>query len=276
MYLIVKIQLFMLFDTHAHFYDAETAVSQLTRARDAGFAGVLACGCSPELDSGAIAAARAFPGFAHLALGYGRDTAPNVAPSPAALADSMRVLKNRIDTLASEGVRIAAIGEIGLDFSRGESVAECNAQISLFRAQLALAVKLSLPCSIHSRDATSETLDALRTLPPEQNRRNILHCFVGPEDFAAEALALGCSFGISGIITFNSADMLRGIVRTLPRERVLLETDCPWLAPVPFRGKPNEPILLKHTCAAVAALWGVTPDECARITTENARKIFNV
>jgi len=258
----------MLFDTHAHFYDAETAVSQLSRARDAGFAGVLACGCSPDLDPGAIAAARAFPGFVHLALGYGRDQA--------VFDVSIDELKTRIASLASEGIRTSAIGEIGLDFSHGESVAEREKQIALFRAQLALAVEYGLPCSIHSREASDETLAALRELPPEQNRRNVLHCFVGPEDFAAEALALGCAFGISGIISFKSADMLRGIVRTLPRERVVLETDCPWLAPVPFRGKQNEPLFVKHVCDVVAGLWGVSSEECAAITTENARKIFNI
>ncbi|MCL1910059.1 MAG: TatD family hydrolase [Kiritimatiellaeota bacterium] len=239
----------------------------MTRAREAGLSGVLACGGGPDLDPGAIAAVRAFPGFAHLALGYGRDHAHE---NP-----SIDTLRDRIESLAAEGIRTAAIGEIGLDFSRGETPAERAAQLALFRAQLALAVELSLPCTIHSREATQETLDALRELPPEQNRRNILHCFVGDEKLAAEALALGCSFGISGIITFKSADMLRGSVRTMPRERVLLETDCPWLAPVPLRGKPNEPAYIKHTCATVASLWGITSEECAEITSENAMRIFS-
>ena len=272
----------MIFDSHAHFtsingegeapaFDVVDITAQLDRARAAGLCGVLACGGGPDLDDGAIAAVRAAPDFAFLALGLGRDTASVTAATPAALRASIATLKARIAKLESEGIKISAIGEIGLDFSHDETASERDAQIALFAEQLQLAAEMNVPCTIHSRDAADETIKTLQTCAANSS---VIHCFTGSADFAAAVLELGLSIGVSGIATFRNADALRGIVRTLPRARVVLETDCPWLAPVPLRGRANEPAFISHTCNLVASLWEISPEECAAICTENAMRLF--
>ncbi|MBQ6103763.1 MAG: TatD family hydrolase, partial [Kiritimatiellae bacterium] len=149
---------------------------------------------------------------------------------------------------------------------------------ALFAAQLRLAAKLGLPCSIHSRDAEADTLALLReNLSPElaaAGRAGSLHCFVGSAEFAAALAPLGLSFGISGIVTFRSADALRAVVPLLPRDRILVETDSPYLAPVPLRGKPCEPAFAVHTARRVADLLGLPEDEAFALFDANARRLF--
>lgn len=229
-----------------------------------------------ELDGGVVAAVRAAPGFALPALGIGRDEAAEAAATPAQLRASLDALRARIAALESEGVKLSAIGEIGLDFSHDPSAGEKDAQMALFAAQLELSAELELPCTIHCRDAWDEMLRILAASGGVRRdaRESVLHCFTGSADSAAALLELGLCFGISGIATFRNADALRAIVSTLPRDRVLLETDCPWLAPVPLRGKTNEPAWVAHVCALVASLWGVTAEECAAMTTANAERVF--
>ena len=279
-----------LFDSHAHFtgaiaaagasprFDAAAIAAQLERAKAAGVRGVLSCGGGVELDGGAIAAARAAPGFALLALGIGRDDAAEAAATPSALRASLAAFRARIAKLESEGARLSAIGEIGLDFSRDPSSGEKDAQMALFAAQLDLSAELELPCTIHCRDAWDEMLQILAASGIGRRaaaRESVLHCFTGSADSAAALLELGFCFGISGIATFNNAAALRAIVSTLPRGKALLETDSPWLAPVPLRGRTNEPAWIAHICALVASLWGVAAEECAAITTANAARVFN-
>ncbi|HUT74041.1 MAG TPA: TatD family hydrolase [Armatimonadota bacterium] len=165
--------------------------------------------------------------------------------------------------------RAVAIGETGLDFYRDRSPRD--AQAAAFRAHLALAAELDLPVIVHSRDAHQEVL---AIWAEGERRRGVLHCFSGDADIARRAVEIGLYIGIAGPVTFRSAERLRAIVRGLPRERVLLETDCPYLAPHPHRGEPNEPAYLPLIAAAVAQCWGVTAAEVAQITTANAAACF--
>ncbi|MGI5867856.1 MAG: TatD family hydrolase [Kiritimatiellia bacterium] len=270
------------FDSHAHFPGDAFAEhrAQIARAREAGLCGILAVGGSPDLDPGAIAMAREHPGDVHLALGCDRDTAPALAPDPATLDATLRRLRATLADLARDGIAVRAIGEIGLDFSRNPSAADKAAQIALFDAQLALADELDLPCTIHSRDADAETLASLERHASPSRRRTgsvgVLHCFTREADFAAALIDLGLCIGLSGILTFRNADPLRAVAAGLPHERILVETDCPYLTPVPMRGRPNEPAMLPHTVRRLAKILGLDESDAADLTTANARRLFQI
>ena len=270
------------FDSHAHFPTASAAEhhAQIARAREAGLCGILAVGGGPELDPGAIAMARECPADVHLALGLDRDVAMTAAPDAATLAASMTSLRGTLARLADEGIPVRAIGEIGLDFSHDPTASVKAAQIALFEAQLALAAELDLPCSIHSRDAETETLASLARHASPARRRTarvgVVHCFSGGAAFAAALVELGLCIGLSGILTFRNADPLRAVAADLPRDRILVETDCPYLTPVPMRGRPNEPAMLPHTVRRLATVLGLDEDAAAALTTENARRLFGL
>jgi TatD DNase family protein len=261
-----------LFDSHCHFAPEDDVAGAIARAREAGLSGLLAVGGTDDADAGARAAAALAPGFALPAFGLDLDAADEI-PDPAALATRLAALEA---ALVSGGA--AALGEIGLDYSLGEDGAARARQRALFAAQLRLAAKLGLPCSIHSRDAEEDTLAILRkNLSPDlaaAGRAGALHCFVGSAEFAAALAPLGLSFGLSGIVTFRSADALRAVVPLLPRERILVETDAPYLAPVPLRGRPCEPAFAVHTARRVAELLGLPEDEAFALFDANARRLF--
>ena len=167
--------------------------------------------------------------------------------------------------------RVVAVGEIGLDFYR--NLSPVAAQERAFRAQLELAEETGRPVVIHCRDAWDETLEMLER--PVPVLPVVLHCFGGTMAHARRAWQRGWFLGIGGTVTFKKSDALREIVRAAPRECVLLETDAPYLSPVPFRGRyPNEPARVAEVAGVVADLWGVDAAEVAAITTENARRAF--
>ncbi len=272
----------ILFDSHAHFPvgSRDEHATQIARAQAAGFCGLLAVGGGPDLDGGAIEVARSFPLFVSLAMGYDRDMALTVAESPLCLDASLATLRTLLRRLVDEGIAVRAIGEIGLDFSRSPSATEKAAQIALFEAQVLLAGELGLPCTIHSRDAADETLAVLERSGSKdlrrQSRLGVIHCFTGDTPFADAAIELGLMIGVSGILTFRNADPLRGTVFTLPHDRLLVETDCPYLTPAPKRGVVNEPAMVVHTALKLAEVLGLTPNECADVTTTNALRLFGL
>lgn len=248
----------------------------LRNAREAGLCGLLAVGGDADANEAAIHAARLAPGFARLAIGLCPDEADAI-DSPTELARRIDVLRSTIDALESEGIRTAAIGEIGLDFYHRDTPELRARQIALFAAQLDLAAERNLPCSIHSRAADAETFQTLRRHLSRElthdNRAGSLHCFVGDADFAQALLPLGLCFGISGILTFRNADPLRKTIAGLPPERLLLETDSPYLAPVPMRGKQNEPGFLPYTAKCLESLFPAC--KIAARTTETALRLFS-
>ncbi len=166
--------------------------------------------------------------------------------------------------------RIVGVGEIGLDYYYSHS--DHDIQREVFRKQMAIAADLKLPVEIHTRDAEADTVEILREYSGRV--RGLLHCFTGTQDLADQALALGYNISISGVVTFKNAEPLRAVVKSVPLNRLHLETDAPFLAPVPHRGKKNEPALMVHTAQVVADLKGISLEELARATGENARALF--
>jgi TatD DNase family protein len=179
---------------------------------------------------------------------------------------------NAMEDLAAHP-KVRGYGEIGLDFFRNHS--PHDSQRAVFADQLGLAKKLAKPVVIHLRDAYPEGLAMLEHAAPFP-AGGVIHCFSGDKDDARRALALGFHVSIPGTVTYKKNDFLREIVRTLPLERLLLETDCPFLAPVPLRGKDNEPAFLIHTARKVAEVRGEPLEHVARITSANACRVFGL
>lgn len=165
---------------------------------------------------------------------------------------------------------VIAVGEIGLDYYYEHSPHE--EQKAAFRAQLEIAARTQMPVQIHTRDADEDTIAIMKEF--EGRVKGIIHCFTGTPKLAEQALALGYNISISGVVTFKNADSLRAIVRGLPLDRIHVETDAPFLAPVPMRGRKNTPAFVVHTAKLVAELKGVSVEELAQRTRENALKMF--
>ena len=166
--------------------------------------------------------------------------------------------------------KIRAVGEMGLDYHYNFSDAET--QQTSFREQLQIAEQLQLPVVLHTREAEEDTLRILEENPI--SRKGVAHSFTGSQEMADALLALGWCIGINGIVTFKNAEELRKVVRTLPLDRLLLETDAPYLTPVPFRGKPNDPSRIPVIAEFLAEDLGVPVAQLAAQTSENARRLF--
>ena len=244
-----------LFDTHAHFEGApgETRAA-LERAAAAGVTRITAVGGGMALNAGAVAAsdtARRCGGpVVYLALGWDRDNA---------LADELPA----IDASIAD-----AVGEIGLDYHYSPETR--SRQMALMARELERARSLSLPVIIHTREADDDTLGLLREIPS----RGIIHSFTGGPGFCKALLDLGFLISFSGIVTFKAADNVREVAALVPADRLLVETDSPFIAPVPMRGRTNEPAFVAHTAKFLAAFRGAEPDALARITTANAISVF--
>ena len=167
---------------------------------------------------------------------------------------------------------VVGIGETGLDYYYDHSPRE--AQQRSFRSHIAAARETGLPLIVHTRDADADTVEILREEARVGAFSGVIHCFTAGPALAEAALELGFYIGVSGIMTFKKAEELRETLRRVPLERLLVETDAPYLAPVPQRGKPNEPAFVVHTAAALAELKAVTADELAAVTTENFYALF--
>lgn len=171
--------------------------------------------------------------------------------------------------------KLAAIGEIGLDYHYEHSPKP--AQRKWVKRQLDLALELGLPVVIHSREGEADLLPELLAYAarvPAGRAPGIIHCFTGTAEFARACVAAGFCVSFSGILTFKNSEALRAVARELPLDRVLVETDSPYLAPVPFRGKKCEPRMVKQTALVLAELKGVSFEELARVTGENAARVF--
>lgn len=167
---------------------------------------------------------------------------------------------------------VVGIGETGLDYFYEHSPRE-RQRVS-FRAHIAAARETGLPLIVHTRDADADTIAILRDEHAKGPFSGVIHCFTAGPELARTALDLGLYISVAGILTFKKAEALRAVVHDVPIERLLIETDAPYLAPVPMRGKRNEPAYVAHTAAALAKLKGLRVDEVARVTSENALRLF--
>lgn len=256
-----------LIDSHVHvssFTEAELA-GVLGRAQAAGVERLVAVGGNPAANEAVLRVAAAHPDTVRAAVGFDRDCAAGM-PDPAT-----------IEALVQQSaVAVVAIGEIGLDYHYSPETAA--AQRALLAAELAMARRLTLPVIVHSRDADADMLQLLRdhaaAWPGERDRIGVLHCFTEDQPFAEALLELGFMISFSGIVTFRNADPLRAVARRVPGDRLLIETDTPYLAPVPHRGKPNEPSFLPAVAACLAQARGETVEAIAGQTWRNAGRLF--
>lgn len=174
--------------------------------------------------------------------------------------------------------KVVALGEVGLDYHWDFATRE--QQYEALKAQLDLAEETQTPIVFHCREAYEDLLDILESRYSSQSTDHkphlLLHCFAGSPQDAQRAIALGCYFGVDGPLTYKNAQDLRDLVQTLPRDRVVIETDAPYLTPVPHRGKPNRPGYVAHVNSMLATLWQISQDEAAEITTDNARTFFQL
>lgn len=172
----------------------------------------------------------------------------------------------------SKNKKIVAIGEIGLDYYWDKSFIDLQKEV--FIKQIKLANELNLPIDIHDREAHKDTFDIIQ----EHNKGSvvIMHCFSGSTEFAKECVKAGYYLGLGGVVTFKNAKKMKEVAIEIPLERIILETDAPYLTPVPFRGKENQPAYVKYVAEEIANLRGTTYDEVAEITTQNAERIFNL
>lgn len=181
--------------------------------------------------------------------------------------------EKKIENLVSSE-KVVAWGEIGLDFHYNNSPRDV--QMAVFARQLCAARKLNLPVIIHTREAEKETIEILKTEYSGAERRGVFHCFSGSPELAKSALDLGFAVSFSGIVTFKKADELRAIARQVPLDRLLIETDCPYLAPIPHRGKRNEPAYVVEVARCLAEIRGLELAELARITSTNLGTLVGV
>ena len=260
-----------LFDTHAHYWDsrfaAEHGAAETEELLDTLLGGevpyIVNVATDPRSARLAIAQAARHTGML-TALGVHPNDGQNLPDPDAAIAELETLLRDPAS-------RAVAVGEIGLDYHYEDTNRE--KQQAIFRAQMRLAERLSLPVVIHDRDAHGDCVAIVREFP---NVRGIFHSFSGSAEMARELCSLGYYISFSGTVSFKNAERVRGAAAAVPRDRLLIETDCPYLAPHPYRGKLNHSGYLSYTNAALAAAVGLTPEECATLTTENAKRIFGI
>ena len=252
-----------LIDTHAHInveHFAEDRDAVVERAAQAGLSHIVNMGDSMESSQSSVALAKAYP-MVYTGVGIHPEEA-----HPMTKADE--------DQLASWGAlsKVVAIGEIGLDYYWEKDGDKRQLQRELFIRQLDLARQLHLPVCVHNREAHGDTMEILRK--EGKGIVGVMHCFSGSLEIAQELVKMGWFIGVDGPLTFKNAAKLPEIVQKLPLERIVVETDCPYMAPVPMRGKRNEPAFVYHVAAKLAQLRGESLEKVTRQTTANALELY--
>ena len=251
----------MLFDSHCHVHDPRMTggvAGAVTAARDAGVTAMVTVGCDRPTSLAAIDAATT----------HGVDGVEVFATVGLHPHDAIQGVSTVTDLFDRPGV--VAVGECGLDYYYDHSPRDV--QRAAFAEQIGIAHRRGLPLVIHTRDAWDDTFAVLASEGVPE--RTTFHCFTGGPGEAERALAIGAYLSISGIATFKYAEALRAAVLAAPAERLLVETDAPYLAPVPFRGKPNQPAYVAHTAQFLADLRDTPLEQFAAVTTGNARRAF--
>jgi len=253
------------FDSHCHLDPMRFGADLddvLARARAAGVTGLAVIGTRATDSEAAAALAAREPGVVAAAGLHPNDVA-EIGPDE----------WGRIERLVASG-RVAAVGETGLDWYR--TTAPPDLQREFFDRQLGLAQRHGLPVVVHTRESTRDVLDMLRAAVARGPLVAVLHSFTGTAAEAAEAIDLGCFLGFAGMVTFRSAAAVRDVAKSVPLDRLLVETDSPFLSPEPLRGRRNEPANVVHTARCLALARGDALEELAAATTANARRVFRV
>jgi TatD DNase family protein len=254
----------MLIDSHCHLddarYDADRETT-IARARESGIQHFITIGCDLGTSRAAIALAEQHP-FISATVGVHPHEVKHIKEDWYA---ELRTLAN--------SPSVVAYGEIGLDYHYDHSPREV--QRERFREQVRLARELHLPIVIHTREAQEDTITILKEEKAKEVG-GVFHCFSGDAWLAKDALDLGFYLSFSGVITFQNATMLRDIVKTVPLDRVLIETDAPYLTPAPHRGKRNEPAYVRFVAEKMAEIHGIDIEKVAEMTSENTRQVFRI
>lgn len=250
-----------IFDTHSHYDDEKFNPDRemlLSNLQSQGVSNVVSCGCDIETTQFNFDLAQKYD-FMYFAAGFHPECLEGAS------LKNLELIKK-----FAQNKKCVAIGEIGLDYHWMSSTKEV--QKEFFTAQIELAADLDLPVIVHDREAHGDTLDILKTTKP----KGVVHCFSGSKEMAREIIKLGMYIGLNGVVTFNNARKSLEVVRDIPLDRLVLETDCPYLAPVPHRGKRNDSSLIPFIAEKIATLLEMDAQELLNITNENAKKLYNL
>jgi len=262
-----------LIDSHAHLDDkrfAEDLDGVVARAKEAGLKSIITVGCwSKTTGFGPVLGVLGKYDFLFLALGVHPHEAKDAAGKGPWDEIKRIALKKGADGRSS----LVAIGETGLDYYYDHSPRDVQKEI--FKRQISLARELNLPLIIHSRDAEADTIEIMRS-EGAGDMGGVFHCFSGTKEMAKAVLDMGFHLSFTGVVTFGKAEGLREVVKSVPIERMLVETDCPYLSPEPYRGRRNEPAFVVETAREIANIKGLTYSDVARITTMNAEELFGL
>lgn len=253
----------MLFDTHAHMddraFDADRAALLESLPRQQ-ITLLMNPGCSLESSRSAVALAAQYD-YIYAAVGSHPDAADEV---------NENVLEE-YRKLCKQNSKVKAIGEIGLDYHYEDIPRQL--QQEAFRAQMALAAELDLPVIVHERDAHEDGMAIVKEFP---SVTGVFHCYSGSAEMARQLVALGWYIGFTGVLTFKNARKAVEVATAIPLERIVLETDCPYMAPDPFRGKRNDPGKLYRMAEKLAEIRGLSVEDIHRITTENGKRLYRI
>ncbi|MCY1714412.1 TatD family hydrolase [Caproiciproducens galactitolivorans] len=251
-----------IFDSHAHYddksfdSDRDTLLEELPNR---GICNLINCGADLSSSRASVELAGKYP-YIYAAVGIHPECAKD---APADYLQQMEELVTK--------EKVVAVGEIGLDYHFEENAPK-NVQKVLFENQILLAQKAGLPIIVHDRDAHGDTMELLRKRKP----KGVVHCFSGSVEMAEECIRLGLYIGLGGAVTFKNARVPVAVAAAIPLDRMLMETDCPYMAPVPFRGKRNDSTLIAYTAARIAEIRGTTAGEILRASRRNAETLFKI
>lgn len=254
----------MIFDTHAHYEDEQFNKDRdmlLVSMEENGVGKIIDVGASIESTKGAVELAHRYD-FVYAAVGIHPDSVGELNES------HMEWLK-----LLAADKKVVAIGEIGLDYHYEEP--EREIQKVWFERQLELAHEVKLPVCIHSREAAKDTLDIMK-LHNADKLGGVIHCFSYSTEMAQTYVDMGFYIGVGGVVTFKNSKKLKEVVKNIPLEHIVLETDCPYMAPVPNRGKRNSSIYLPYVVTAISEIKGISEEKVIKVTEENGLRLYRI
>ena len=250
-----------IFDSHAHYNDEQFDIdrdSLLASLPEAGIVGIINCGTDVASSLASLRMAEKYP-FVYAACGYHPESALEFTDE--CLAETEKMLSHE---------KCVAVGEIGLEYHY--DFVPKDIQLQVFEKHLQLAVKHDMPVIVHDREAHADTMELLKKYKPS----GVLHCYSGSAEMAKEVLKLGMYIGLGGAVTFKNAVKPVEVAEMIPLNRLLLETDCPYMAPVPMRGKRNNSAYIEYVAEKIADVRGVSPQEILDITSENTKTLFGI
>lgn len=253
----------MIFDSHSHYDDHafdDDRDELLLSMKEKNVGDIIMASAGWDSIDTMIEMGKKYP-FLHLTLGIHPENADELTPER----------RIRLEEMINE-YKPVAIGEIGLDYSYEDANKPLQREIFIF--QLELAKKYNLPVIIHARDAAEETMSIIKEHCPD--KKGVIHCFSSSYEMAKEYIDMGFYIGIGGVVTFKNGVKLKDVAARVPLSSILLETDCPYLAPVPFRGKRNDSSLISYVVTEIASLRNITEKEVEEVTEANAKRLFSL